>query len=212
VDADDSPTKEDIFPKNIFGFVITKNCCKRCNSRLGNAVDLKLPADERIILAAREAGIKEAELLPQYSGVGLDSLNRQARYTVKDGKHRFNPNFHQQGFSIGMIDGEVFPNDLQNAKAKMRSLVEADKSLHLTPEEITQYINDLFNQFIEKFGKKKFIAKKLNKGLTPSPDLATLIWMAFTNLTKPNGQSQKFYMKQQSCCCHLNYSQKFGQP
>ena len=81
-DADDSATKEHIFPENIFGFVITKNCCKDCNSRLGNAVDLKLLADERIILAAREAGIKETELLSQYSGVGLDSLNRQARYTV----------------------------------------------------------------------------------------------------------------------------------
>jgi len=164
-DAADSPTKEHIFPRNIFGFIITKNCCKECNSRLGNAVDLKLLADERIILAARQAGIKEVELLSQYSGVGLDALNRQTKYTVKNGEHRFEPKFHPQGFSIGMIDGKVFPSDLQNAKGKMRRLVQMDKTLHLTSDEITKCIDDLFSQFLEKSGKGKIYCQKIKQGL-----------------------------------------------
>lgn len=96
--ADDSAADEHIFPASIFGVAKMRDCCKSCNSRLGHEVDVKLLADKRIFFAAREAGIKENELLSRYSGTGLDSLNQLEQYTVKNGVWRLDPNFPQQGF------------------------------------------------------------------------------------------------------------------
>jgi hypothetical protein len=166
INVSDSPTDEHIFPVNIFGVVITRDCCKDCNSRLGNEIDIKLLADERILLAAREAGINENELLLKYSGTGSDSKGQQVQYTVKQGKWRLEPNFHQQGFTIGLIDGKTFPKDVQNAKAKVRSLAEADRSLQLTPTEREKCVEDLFDTFLAGSGKSVVYCDKINQRLS----------------------------------------------
>jgi hypothetical protein len=164
-DAPDAATDEHIFPARIFGAVSTPDCCKDCNNRLGDTVDIKILADERIVLAAREAGIKEHDLLSQYSGSGLDSQQRPARYTVKHGRFRLNPTFQDQGFRIGLINGTTFTPDLQNAKAKMTRLAEEDASLQLTREQISTCVNDLFEAFLAKGGKETVYCPKLKQRL-----------------------------------------------
>jgi len=81
--AADSPTKGTHLPPKYLWIYNYKNLLQGMQQSFrGNAVDdLKLLADERIILAARQAGIKEVELLSQYSGVGLGCLKiRQTKY------------------------------------------------------------------------------------------------------------------------------------
>lgn len=160
-----SPTEEHLFPESMFGVVVTLDCCKVCNSQLGRAVDEKLLKDERILFAAREAGLKETELWSRFSGRGLDSLNREARYTIKDGGWRLDPLFHPQGFRIGMIDGKIFPKDLQNAKAKMRTLVIADESVQLNAAEIGKCVDDLFDAFLAKSEKEDVYCRKIKQTL-----------------------------------------------
>jgi hypothetical protein len=161
----DSVTIEHIFPESLFGVVKTKECCATCNSSLGHKVDKRLLADERIVLAAREAGVKEGELLARFTGNGLDSLSRPAQYTVKNGQWRLEPNFHPQGFRIGMIEDRILPQDLENAKGKMYALVRADKTLLLSPEETAEHVDKLFDTFLAKSGKEAIYSDKINQGL-----------------------------------------------
>mgnify|MGYP003795896589 CR=1 FL=1 len=168
-DTDDSPTDEHIFPQSILGVVTMRDCCKCCNSWLGRAVDNMLLADERIVLAAREAGIKPDELLPRLSGSGYDSLNRPVRYTVKRGRFRLEPCFRPQGFGIGLIDGKTFPQDLQNAKAKLRSLIAADQTLQLTPSKIAKEVDTLFEDFLAKGGTAPVYSRKIRQGIRAVP-------------------------------------------
>lgn len=167
--ADNSQTEEHVFPESVFGVVVTRDCCKGCNSGLGSAVDPKLLKDERVFLAAREAGLKETELWPRFTGRGFDSLKREARYTIKDGGWRLDPCFHPRGFRIGMIDGKIFPKDLQNAKAKMSALVNADKSLQLSAVEIAKCVDELFDAHIMKAGKEDVYCHKIKQGLRAGP-------------------------------------------
>jgi hypothetical protein len=164
-DADDSPTDEHIFPQSILGVVTMRDCCKHCNSRLGCAVDKLLLADERIVLAAREAGINEGELLSRFSGMGFDSLNRPARYTVRGAEWRLEPDFQRQGFKIGMIGGKILHKDLQNAKGKMRRLVAADKTLQLSTLEVANAVDELFDAFLAKSGAEAVYSQKIRQGI-----------------------------------------------
>lgn len=168
-DADDSPTDEHIFPESILGVVEMRDCCKGCNNWLGSSVDKMLLADERIVLAAREAGIKPEELLSRFSGSGCDSLNRPVRYTVKHGQWRLEPSFHKQGFRIGMIQGKIFPEDLQNAKAKERRLVAADQAPQLSTPEIAKHVNELFDASLAKCGTEAVYSQEIRQGIRAVP-------------------------------------------
>lgn len=164
-EVDASPTDEHIFPQSIFGVVKTRDCCKGCNSRLGHTVDKLLLADERIFVAARDAGVATSELLSRFSGAGTDSLGRLMKYTVKGGKWRLEPRLSVEGFKIGLINGELFSQDLANAKAKMRRLVAADERLQLTSSEIDKEVDQLFQEFLSKPGRGAVYSQRIRQGI-----------------------------------------------
>lgn len=162
-------SREHVFPQNIFGRIWTTDCCVRCNSDLGAQIDLKFLDDERVFTAARDAGFSAEQVLNHFEGAGKDGLDRPTRYTVRGGKWRAKPEFHDRGFRIGSINGTPTPSDLANAKRSMLARILHDDKSGISEDEARQCAEALFARFFANGCKEEVRCERTGQRLRSVP-------------------------------------------
>ena len=141
---------EHVIPASLFGHLLTQDVCNNCNSSLGSDVDSRLLNDGGVFTAGLAAGFKANELLKDFRVAGQTPEGEPFEYRVKDGKWRLEPEFTPSGFKIGAVEGLCVSCDLENAKRKMLKIVMANASLGLSDRDAKRWVDDLFQEFVEK--------------------------------------------------------------
>lgn len=118
-------TKEHIIPGNIFGGLITLDLCKDCNDRFGSRMDHELTCDERVFMAAKDAGVNIKEYLKRYQSTRRSEDGRTFQSShYSDGTDYITPKLDNlAALTVGAVDHKTHSSDLRNLRNRLKQKV-----------------------------------------------------------------------------------------
>lgn len=109
---------EHVIPDCLQGRLRCPDVCKKCNSTFGSSSDWKLLNDERIYLAARDAGMSHDELISKYEAIATTAWGLKIKLAVRDGVSRVVGGLGSKPIYVGSDEhGHFLPKEIANLKA-----------------------------------------------------------------------------------------------
>jgi HNH endonuclease len=172
---------EHIIPKNLFGKLATVDLCKCCNDNFGLFCDHALVKDDKIVEAAKRAGLEITDLWPQFYGTQMTPKGRKIKISYNKGS--FKPKAELQSIdklAIPIIDGKLNEEDLKHFEARLIQKVKL-KKMGLSQIVIEKHVGILLGQMRHDC-TKTYTDSVIDETVVPSQLNSQVI---YTGETKP---------------------------